>query len=125
MSQSKIADLIDKKADDKNIAQEVASYLIDTNQTLKLDSLLRDVMTTRELRGTYELTVSSAHELDTKQIESIKSYIKKNFDGAKEVIIHNRIDPGLLGGVRIESANYLIDRTIKSKLAQIKSSIES
>lgn len=124
MTKASIANFIDQKSDTKDIAKAIASYLIDTKQTQSLDSLLRDVMTARESRGLYEITVASSHPLEQKQTNAIKEYFSKNFKGASEVIVHTKIDPTLLGGLRIESANYLIDQTLKSKLNHIKSSID-
>ncbi|MBI3494752.1 F0F1 ATP synthase subunit delta [Candidatus Saccharibacteria bacterium] len=124
MSATTIAGLIDQDASSRGIAKKIASYLIDTKQTLKLDSLMRDVMSVREAKGTYEINVSTAHPLTSAQTSSISAYIKKHFDNCKDVIIHQKVDPTLLGGVRIESAHYLIDKSVKSELNYIKSSIE-
>ncbi|OGL31222.1 hypothetical protein A3F37_02530 [Candidatus Saccharibacteria bacterium RIFCSPHIGHO2_12_FULL_41_12] len=124
MQSHKIAGYIDQEFASKGLAKQVASYLIDTKQTSQLDSLMRDVMTTRETRGVFEISVASAHELQQKQLDSIRTYFKKNFQGAKEIIIHTKVNPALLGGIRIESANYLIDRSLKSQLNYIKSSID-
>lgn len=123
MSSNRIANLIDAKSGDENIAMQIASYLIESKQTLQLDSLMRDVMTTRELRGIYEIDVISAHPLSPDQIESVKTLIKSFFKDCKEVIMHQKVDPNVLGGLRIESANYLVDKTLKSKLNYIRSSI--
>lgn len=124
MSKASLANFIDQKSETKDIAKAIASYLIDTKQTQSLDSLLRDVTVARESRGIYEISVVSSHSLDQKQITAIKDYFSKSFDDVKEVVVHTKIDPSLLGGLRIESANYLIDRTLKSKLNHIKSSID-
>lgn len=124
MSQTKLANIIDQQSSDKDIAEKIASYLVDTKQTLKLDSIMRDVTVARETRGVFEVSVASAHEIDQNQINSIKDYLKKKFPTAKEVIVHTKVDLGLLGGLRIESANYLMDQSLKSKLNYIKSTID-
>ncbi len=124
MSQTKLANIIDQQSSNKDIAEKIASYLVDTKQTLKLDSIMRDVTVARETRGVFEVSVASAHEMDQSQINSIKDYLKKKFPTAKEVIVHTKVDPTLLGGLRIESANYLMDQSLKSKLNYIKSTID-
>lgn len=123
MSSSRIASLIDQKSDDKDIAKRIASYLIESKQTLQLDSLMRDVMTAREGKGVYEIDVISAHTLDATQLSAVESLLKSCFKDCKEVIMHQTVDPNVLGGLRIESANYLVDKTLKSKLNYIRSSI--
>ncbi|MEK9196325.1 MAG: F0F1 ATP synthase subunit delta [Patescibacteria group bacterium] len=125
MSQTKLAQIIDQQSSGSDIAEKIASYLVDTKQTLKLDSLMRDVTVARETRGVFEVSVASAHEIGQSQISSIKDYIKKKFPSSKEVIIHTKVDPSLLGGLRIESANYLMDQSLKSKLNYIKSTIDN
>lgn len=124
MSSLKVATLINEKADSRGIAKKIASYLIETKQTLQLDSVMRDVMGVREAKGVYEVTIATAHPLAKTQLGHISAYIKKQFDNCKDVIIHEKVNPALLGGVRIESANYLIDQTVKNELNYIKSSIE-
>lgn len=124
MSAISIANLIEQGASSPGIAKKIASYLIDTKQTLQLDSLMRDVMSVRESKGTYEINVATAHPLSTAQTNNVSAYIKKHFDNCKDVIIHQKVDPSLLGGVRIESAHYLIDKSVKSELNYIKSSID-
>lgn len=124
MSASNIANLIEKESSSRGIAKKVASYLMDTKQTLQMDSLMRDVMSVRETKGIYEINVATAHPLSTSQTDNIEAYIKKHFKNCKKVIIHQKVDPTLLGGVRIESAHYLIDRSLKSELNYIKTSIE-
>ena len=124
MSQTKLANIIDQQSSNEDIAEKIASYLVDTKQTLKLDSIMRDVTVARETRGVFEVSVASAHEMDQSQINSIKDYLKKKFPTAKEVIVHTKVDPTLLGGLRIESANYLMDQSLKSKLNYIKSTID-
>lgn len=124
MSSLSVANLIDQEASSQGLAKKVASYLIDTKQTLQLDSMMRDVMSVRESKGTYEINVATAHPLSQTQINGISEYMKKHFDNCKDVIIHQKVDPTLLGGVRIESAHYLIDKSVKSELNYIKSSID-
>ncbi|MEK7621080.1 MAG: F0F1 ATP synthase subunit delta [Patescibacteria group bacterium] len=124
MSALNIASLIEQESSSRGIAKKIASYLIDTKQTLQMDSIMRDVMSVREAKGIYEINVATAHPLSTSQTDNIETYIKNHFDNCENVIIHQKIDSTLLGGVRIESAHYLIDRSVKSELNYIKTSIE-
>lgn len=122
---SKLATYIDENANSRGLAKKIASYLIETKQTLKLDSLMRDVMTEREDAGIYEIQLVTAHPLTSSQEKDVVSYIKKVFPNCKKVILDAKVDPSLLGGVRVESANFLIDRSLKSKLHYLKSSLQA
>lgn len=124
MSTSKLASLIDQRSSEKNIASVVASYLIDTKKTQQLDSLMRDVMNAREMHGTYEINVIGAHPLSLSQVDKVKSYVLEHFAGCKEIIVHQTVDPALLGGIRIESVNFLVNRSLRGELNYIKSSID-
>lgn len=124
MNSSKLASLIDQRSSEKNIASKVASYLIETKQTLQLDSLMRDVMNAREIHGIYEINVISAHALSQSQIDDVKSYVSEHFAGCQEIIVHQKVDPALLGGIRIESVNYLVNRSLRGELNYIKSRID-
>lgn len=124
MTTTKLANLIDQRSSEKNIASVVASYLIDTKKTQQLDSLMRDVMNAREMHGTYEINVISAHKLSSSQVDKVKAYVLEHFDGCKEIIVHQTVDPALLGGIRIESVNSLVNRSLRGELNYIKASID-
>lgn len=121
---TKISSFIDEHSSDAGIAKKIASFLIETKQTLSLDSVMRDVMTTREKSGTYEINVVSAHVLGAEQKKKIETFMKQQFPLCKQIIMNEKVEPGLLGGVRIESANFLIDRSVKSKLNYLKSNLD-
>lgn len=123
-SRSKLADKVTemlRKEDRSELAKKVAAYLVENNKTSELNSLSRDVMQARKSRdGIVELTAISSHELSNEQIEAIKQTVLKMSPNAKEVIVNRKVDGSVIGGVRLEFANHLLDLSVSAKLNKLK-----
>lgn len=110
-----------KKGETKNIARQIAAYLIENNKTQDLNSLTRDITQLRKSeQEIVELTALSAHKLDDAQIDLIKKTVTKISPNAKDIIINQRIDETVTGGVRLEFANHLLDLSVSAKLNKLK-----
>jgi len=103
-----------------HFSREVAAYLLDTRQTGQLDSLARDMIRDRVGNGIVEVTVVSAHELSTGVLTNVKTQIKVLYPAAKHIIINNRYDSDLIGGIRIEFPDRQLDLSIRGKLNRFK-----
>lgn len=124
-SRTKLAEqIVNRLSDDDsaaNLSKEVAAYLIDAGKTSELNSLSRDIMQVRKSKYNLpELTVITAHELSSHQIEDIKQTVLKISPNAKEIIINQKIDKTVIGGVRLEFANHLLDMSVSAKLNKLK-----
>lgn len=104
----------------QNLAREIAAYLLDENRTGELDSLLRDVIEMRAERGIVEITAVSAHELSAVVRSDIERQVRDQYPDAKDIIINERIDPTMVGGVRLELIDRQLDLTVRSKLNHFK-----
>lgn len=105
----------------KELAKKIAAYLIDNAKTGELNSLIRDIIQTRKIKtNIVELTAISAHELERKQIDEITELVKKISPNAEKVIVNNQIDSDVIGGVRLEFANHLLDLSASAKLSKLK-----
>lgn len=123
-SRIKLADKVTEmlgKEDRSSLAKKVAAYLIKAGKTSELNSLSRDVMQARKSRdGIVELTAISSHELSNEQIEAIKQTVLKMSPNAKDIIVNRKIDGSVIGGVRLEFANHLLDLSVSAKLNKLK-----
>lgn len=123
-SRAKLADKIVQlmaKEDQKKIAKKIAAYLIENGRTSELNSLSRDVVQARKSRDSIvELTAVSSHRLSASQIEEIKRTVLKISPNAKKININERIDRSVIGGVRLEFANHLLDLSVSAKLNKLK-----
>lgn len=106
---------------DPDLAKKVAAYLVQTNRTNEVNSLARDILQARtDKTGTVEVTAVAAHELTKQQVGLIKEMVKKTHPNAQAVIVNQRLDSDVIGGIRLEFANELFDNTVDSRLKHLR-----
>jgi F-type H+-transporting ATPase subunit delta len=98
----------------------LAAYLLDEGRVSELGSLLRDVQKAWADRGVVEVVAYSAHALPANATSEIEALARRVYPNAKQIIVTPKLDPSLIGGVRLELADYQLDRTTKAKLQQFK-----
>lgn len=67
-----------------------------------------------------EAEAITARELENSQISKIERYIKDKYK-AKEVIIKNKIDENLKGGIVIKIKDEILDASVGGKINRLKS----
>lgn len=102
----------------KELAGQIAAYAV-ANKKLNVDILLRDISGQLAELGHVNGTVTSAIELDADTKKSLEDFVVKN-TGAKDVVLDSKIDPSVLGGVKITLPGKDFDATIAHKLAILK-----
>ncbi len=109
---------------DKNpakLSEEIAAYLIENNAVGELDSLSRDIVNGMEDRkSVVELDVCSAHDLSATDKSSIEKLVKSLHPKSKKIIMNHKVDPSLVGGVKLDFANASLDMTVKAKLNKLR-----
>jgi F-type H+-transporting ATPase subunit delta len=65
-------------------------------------------------RGETTADVVSAHPLDAKQVEALKSQLRTRL--GRDVIVDLSVDPSLLGGLVVKIGSQMIDSSIKTRL---------
>jgi F-type H+-transporting ATPase subunit delta len=119
VSRRKIADytaeqlVSGKKASD--VIKEVAAFLIDTKRTREAELLVRDIETALASRGIVVADITSAFPLT----EALKADVKK-LVGSKELLLRETVDPGVLGGIRLQIPGKRLDATLKRKIQALK-----
>jgi F-type H+-transporting ATPase subunit delta len=63
--------------------------------------------------------ISSKTKMEKKFIDEIEEYIKKRYK-AKNTILEFKVDESLLGGIKIEVGDEVIDMTLKNKIHKLK-----
>ncbi len=109
-----------KTTNSKTLATSTAAYLLDTGRAGELSSILRDVQQYRAGKGVVEVTAVSTHTLTDATRKDIEKQIIKIYPDVKQIIISEKIDPYVLGGVRLELANQQLDLTARAKLNKLK-----
>lgn len=107
-------------SDLRRLAKEVAAFLLTQKRVSELESLMRDVLAYREAKGVIEAEVASAHELTGVVQQEVKQLMKQHYPNARKVIVHNHLEPELVGGLKINVAAEQLDLSLKGKLDEFK-----
>jgi len=104
--------LSDPKANGESAAKHFLALVKKNNDEGHLKKILEEASRfARSKSGVRKVTVESARELNTKQKEAVKKFIK-----AGDVVVE-RIDPELIAGIRIILNDELqFDGSLKNKL---------
>ncbi len=123
-SRHHLAEVIGKRSlrttNTKTLARELAAYLLETNQTNSLESLMRDVMAYRAEHGVVEATAVSAHSLTADVKRQVRHILKDQYPDLKTTMIDEKLDPSVIGGIRVEMPGEQLDATVEAKLNTFK-----
>jgi F-type H+-transporting ATPase subunit delta len=72
--------------------------------------------------GAAEVMITSAFPLEGSALNDLLSSLKKRF-GGKELRPTIQVDPALIGGVRIQVGDEVLDSSVKAQLAQMQASL--
>lgn len=98
-----------------SVLSEVAAYLVETGRQRELTLVVRAIEDVLAERGVVVASVTSAHPLTN----DIRQQLIKKI-AAKEVYLHETVDPALIGGVRLQTPSATLDTTIAHKLTLLK-----
>ena len=104
----------------KAFSEQIAAYLIESRRTADLEPLLRDIMQYRADQGIVEVVAVSAHSLNAEARTDVEARVKKAYPTAKQIIISEELQPGLVGGVRLEFPHQQLDVSVRAKLNRFK-----
>ena len=108
------------KQEVNNVIANFAKILRKNNQLKRSDKIIakfNDIY--NKENGIIEAEVISAHKLESAQIKKLESYIKEKYS-AKEVVIQNKIDEDIKGGIVVKVGDEILDASIAGKLAGLK-----
>lgn len=74
-----------------------------------------------EAKRKLEVTVTSAVELDDRVVSEIGDEIAKRT--GQEIELTSRVDPDLVGGLRLQVGNRVLDASIRSRLEQLRKEV--
>lgn len=123
ITRTDIAKAFVREADKKSVTQavtELAALLLENRMHDQVEELVLDIAKEyQEQHGVVEAEVLSAHILSTQLKQQLKDQVKKT-TGAKKVILHEVVDPTLLGGMVLTAPDMELDTSLKTKLAKLK-----
>lgn len=103
-----------------DIAKEVAAYLLEEGRTQELDSILREVQADWAKQGYVEVIATSAHELTPEARKAIEAEACRLYPDAKKIVITSRLQPDVIGGVRLQIIDHQLDLTTRGQLQKFK-----
>lgn len=102
------------------VAKAVASVLVQDKRSGEAELLLADISYELESRGKAATAqATTAHDLTDNLRSEIKDLIKKALK-VDQVIINEQIDKSVIGGVRIETATRIWDKTVAHQLNELR-----
>lgn len=115
-----IADRTLKDGNSKRFSTAAAAYLLSERRVYELDSVLRDVQTNWAKAGYVEVITNSAHDLTPAIRAEIIKHAQQLYPAAKKIVVTERRDPEVIGGVRLGFPNQQLDLSLEAKLNKFK-----
>jgi F0F1-type ATP synthase delta subunit len=103
------------------VIQELAAYLIEKRRTNELELIVRDIEDALLLRGIAIADVVTARELTAETLKQVKSFVTTQYANAS-VQLRTRIEPEVLGGIKVSLPGEELNRTLQRKIATLKAS---
>jgi len=105
----------------ETVLQELAAYLIEKKRTSELELIVRDIEAALLTRGIAIADVMTARKLTAETQAYIEAFVALKHPDAT-VQLRTRVEPDVLGGVKIGLAGEELDATIRRKLTTLKAS---
>lgn len=115
-----IYEKLSKSTNQRALAKEIASYLVESRQSLHLPSLMRDVMAIRADAGIIEVDAVSAFDLDAHVKRELSLLIKREHPKVKKVLLDSSLDESVVGGVRLDMPAEQLNLTIHDRMSRFK-----
>ncbi len=111
----------------KKFSQEAGNLvsLLAENGRLQLLPEIRELYETMKADSerTMQVEVRSAYELKPAESKALAAALKKRL--GRDITISSELDPGLIGGVHIRAGDLVIDGSIRGKLEQLATELNS
>jgi len=114
-----IAEGLVEGKDKKTLFKQFAAYLVDSRRTKELDLIIRDIEWKLAEKGYVQATITSAFDLTAQTTKALEAFVKAETK-AKNVSLVTRLDPSVLGGVKISVPGREIDQTVAHQLTVLK-----
>ena len=103
------------------VTEALASQVIARPENRPADDLDALSQMAAELQGTAVADVTSANELSSEQVESLKARLGKIY--GRSMTVHMSIDPKIMGGLVIRVGDEVIDGSVSGRLSAMRRNI--
>ena len=111
------------RAGDMSVIKQLAAYLISTRQTRMAQLFVRDIEASLAKKRHLFADVTTAFDMTVEIKKQIQTYLTKE-TGATAVTLRERVDPDVLGGVRVHIPGHEIDTTVQRQLTVLRTSFK-
>jgi F-type H+-transporting ATPase subunit delta len=121
LTQALYESTLDKEGVDLDmILSKSVVFMRDKNLMGKKDEILETLeKIINKKSGVVKAKISMSNKFDEKTEKEVVDFIKKKYE-AKEVQLEINISPKLLGGIKIEIEDDIIDTTLSNKINQLQ-----
>lgn len=109
-----------KIRDPKRLRDEIAAFLLSDGHVHDIDLIMREVVQYRLTHGIVEATLVSAHPIDKRIHNDVEAILREHYPHAKAIVINERQDESVVGGVRIDMPGEQLDMSVQAKLNTFK-----
>jgi F0F1-type ATP synthase delta subunit len=104
----------------KDVAKHLAAVLQESKMQGQVDFLISDIKWELEQRKALVVgRVTSANALSKRLQDALIGQIKQA-TSSKDVVLENKIDKSVIGGLKVETASRVWDDTVARKLSELK-----
>ena len=103
----------------KTLFKQLAAYLVDSRRTKELGLIIRDIEWKLAEKGYVQATITSAFDLTAQTTKALEAFVKAETKASK-VSLEKKLDPSVLGGVKISVPGREIDQTVAHQLTVLK-----
>ena len=117
LSRRKLAEYAAEKllAGDDSVVAQLAAHIVTEKRQREVELLVRDIEAAMASRGTVVATVTTVQKLT----DDIKRAVTEMIGGDK-VVLRERQDASVIGGIMIDTPDKRFDGTVRRKLNELK-----
>ena len=105
-------------------AKTFVQLLVDNNRVAALPQVSQQFEQLKNVReSTLDAKVTSAFALDEAQLKTLSADLEKKFGSKIKAVVS--IDPELIGGVKVQVGDTVIDSSVKAKLDSLRNGLKS
>ena len=104
----------------KKASTQLAALILENRIHNQTDEILEAIQTEyQRVHGIIEATATSVFPLTAELKKQVKAIVASK-TGTTKVILHEQLDPTVLGGVKITAPEMELDLTLQAKLTKLK-----
>lgn len=104
----------------ERVLSQVKNYLVEKRLLNRAPDILKKLTAIiNKAEGIVEAKITSSKKLDAHKLQAIEGLLSDRYK-AKKVLAFEKEDKGMLGGVKIEVGDEVIDMTYRNKIAQLQ-----